>query len=203
MKKTKTFFIILISLHFILIIVSQLKELKILNNKFSQMVEHYYTLPYLEQNWGMFSPNPPQGNQFIMIKFRTNNSSVLIDSHKKIRENSNKGFLNLDQRLMKYQIECFNDIINKIQANELDLDKPNIKNSIGLQSTMNYSLFVLKKQEGIIENSKPTDSIFIDLYLIDDVLDKPKSKNKYKGKYYTEIKNIFLTTKNEYDKLQL
>lgn len=192
MKYIKILIITLISLHFIFIIISQLYELNIFNNKYSKIVDEYYILPYFEQHWGMFSPNPPQGNQFIMIKFRSSGKSIVIDLHEKIRKNSNKKFLNLDQRLMKYQTECFNDIMNKLQTKEISLNNPNVKKSKGLQSTMNYSLFVLKKQKDFVNQLKPSDSIFVDFYLIDDVLDKPESKNKYKGKYYTEFKNIFL-----------
>lgn len=203
MKYFKTLIISVICIHFSFIIISQLQDINVLNNHFSKKVNKHYILPFFEQNWGMFSPDPPQGNQYIMIKFRINDKSILVNPHQTILRNSIRGFLNLDQRLMKYQIECFNDIVKKYQTGKLAVNNPNIQKSVGLQSTINYSLFILYKQKDFIKHAKPSDSIFIDLYLIDDILDIPKSNTKYKDRYYTEIKNIFLTTKDEYDKLQL
>lgn len=201
MKEIKLFIIILITIHFSFIITSQLRELKILDTHLSKIIESHYILPFFEQNWGMFSPNPPQGNQFIMIKFKTYQDSIIIDPHKNIRNNSNGGFLNLDQRLLKYQAECFNDIIEK--NNQLNSNSCNDKKNYGLLSFINYSLFILKNQKSFTKNLKSSDLIYIDLYLIDDILDKPQSKQKFKGRYYTEIKNVFSITKNEFDKLQL
>lgn len=201
MKKIKSIIIILITIHFSFIIISQLRELKILDTHLSKIIENRYILPFFEQNWGMFSPNPPQGNQFIMIKFKTYQDSIVIDPHKNIRNNSNGDFLNLDQRLLKYQAECFNDIIEK--NNQLNSNSYSDKKNYGLLSFINYSLFILKNQKSFTKNLKSSDLIYIDLYLIDDILDKPQSKQKFKGRYYTEIKNVFSITKNEFDKLQL
>lgn len=60
MKKLKIILIVLLVCHFTLIVINQFDYLKYIrtNNKLNELAEKY-TNPFFEQNWGMFSPNPP------------------------------------------------------------------------------------------------------------------------------------------------
>lgn len=189
----KVIITVLLILHFSCVILVQLYDLQYIKTERIKKIKNFYIIPYFEQNWGMFAPNPPQGNQYFLIKFHSGNNSVVIDIHKKIKENSDKGLFNLDQRLLKFQNECYNDILNKLLHKKLSISFPNTKDSHGLQSILNYSKFSLKQQSEFLIKLAPNDIIYADVYLMDIPLNPYGSKIKFGNKKYILLPNIRLS----------
>lgn len=186
---------ILLILHFSCVISVQFYDLQYIKAEKIKNIRNFYIIPYFEQNWGMFAPSPPNGNQYFLIKFHSGNNSVVIDIHKKTKENSDKGLFNLDQRLLKYQNECYNDILNKLVHKKLSISFPDTKNSHGLQSILNYSKFSLKHQSEFLIKLAPNDIIYADVYLMDMPLNSYGSKIKFGNKKYILLPNIYLSNK--------
>jgi len=194
-KILKYALIVAITMHFLCVVIVQLYDLGYLKNSISEKIQKHYILPFFEQNWGMFAPNPPRGNQYFVVRFYTNqNDTLTINIHKKVLENSTFGLFNNNQRLLKYQNECYNDIINKISSQKLNLTNPDVSQSHGLESILNYSEIALAKQTSFLE--KINDSVFIDLILVDEALSPPNSEEKYLEKSYLVLSNI-ISEKNK------
>lgn len=187
--------IVLLICHFSCVILVQFYDLQYIKTEKVKKIRDFYIIPYFEQNWGMFAPNPPQGNQYFLIKFHSGNNNVVIDIHKKIKENSDRGLFNLDQRLLKYQNECYNDIVNKILQKKLSITLPNVNESYGLQSILNYSKFSLKQQTEFLRKLAPNDIIYADVYLMDMPLNPYGSKSKFDSKKYILLPNVYLSSK--------
>ncbi|WP_059015033.1 DUF5819 family protein, partial [Flavobacterium psychrophilum] len=139
--------IVLLSIHFILVLLNQCYQQNwaYFKTKPIEQINSNYINPFFEQNWGMFAPNPPHGNQYIVVQFYTKKDSTeLINIHEKIMQSSFKRFFSLDQRILKYFNSCYNDIIIK-KSNKYSNEEM-IKKSHGLQSILNYSRIVLQKQ---------------------------------------------------------
>ena len=150
-----------------------------------------YALPFFEQNWGMFSPNPPMGNHFFLIKFESDNTeSNFIDIHKNVRENSFNSFFSIDQRIIKYFAECYNDIIRK--KNRGIVVEQNIHLSHGLESIINYSKIVLSNQNDFLKKVDSNDSIFVKIYLVDEKLNLNIHETKNYTKTYIELEKIYV-----------
>ena len=142
----------------------------------------------------MFSPNPPQGNEYICIKFHTKDRmSKIIDIHEKIKQNSFKTPFSLDQRTIKYLSECYSNILVKkdlgYSSHKL------VQKSYGLQSILNYSKIVLSKQKEFLESINENDSIKIDLYLVQESLNVFEKSKMQREQFYVEIDDLYLTTK--------
>lgn len=197
MWKFKNILFIIISFHFLLIIIGQLGELGYLNNTLSKNIKNKYIVPFFEQNWGMFAPNPPRGNQYFIISYKTNTDSITLDIHEKIRQGSILSIFNINQRILKYQNECYNDIIKKLNNKKLDLSKIEKNKSHGLESILNYSKLVLIKQKEYIEKLASTDSIKVNIYLVNESLNNINTFYKYNKKEYMVLKNIYLTRKSD------
>jgi Family of unknown function (DUF5819) len=189
---------LLLSIYFIIVVLTQCYDQgwSFFKVKPIQYLKEHYVSPFFEQNWGMFSPNPPHGNEYIMVKFYTQNDSTkLINIHEKIKENSFKNPFSLNQRIIKYFNECYGDIATK--HSEGYLGNEFVKKSYGLQSILNYSKIVLKNQKEFLKGVNPNDTIKVNLYLVQEPLnDFEKSKLK-REQFYTEIKHLNLTTKNK------
>lgn len=110
-----------------------------------------YILPFFEQNWSMFTPNPPDGKRVIAVQFYSKHmgkkmdSTAILNLHDKVSNENKKVFFSLNQRLIKYFSDCYNDVSQKTQRykNKKELEK----NSSGLKSLKNYVRFVLTHQE--------------------------------------------------------
>jgi len=195
MKKLQILVVVLLVCHFLLIIINQLDNLNyIKNSKLTEFAERY-TNPFFEQNWGMFAPNPPRGNQYVIVKYKFKKDSLVLDIHDKISQNSIFSIFSINQRVLKYQNECYNDIINKLNAKKISFDSINVHKSHGIESLLNYSRFTLYNQDVFLKKVQHNDSVFVDFYLVDEILDKPSKKRKYIKKQYIELKNIFLVKK--------
>jgi len=177
------------------VVIVQLCDLGYLKNSVVEKIQKHYILSFFEQNRGMFAPNPPKENQYFVVRFYTNQSDTLVlDIHKKVVENSTFGLFNNNQRILKYQNECYNDIINKINLQKLSLTKPDVSQSHGLESILNYSEIALVKQKDFLEKTI-NDSIFVDLILVDYVLSPPNSEEKHLEKSYFVLSNIYFGKK--------
>ncbi|MCC9017353.1 DUF5819 family protein [Flavobacterium lipolyticum] len=197
LKHTKIYRLIIISFlsfHFLLIISTQCynQGWSFFNYEILEKIDDNYINPYFEQNWCMFAPEPPQGNEYIILKFHSKSiNSPLIDIHEQIKNNSFRNPFSLDQRIIKYMSECYNDImINHTRGytTEKLLQKSN-----GLLSILNYSKIVLTKQEKFLHQIAPHDSIKLNVYLINEPLSPFRKPSCKKKQYYFEIKNINLT----------
>jgi Family of unknown function (DUF5819) len=197
-KLYSSFLVGLLSIYFLIILLTQCYDQgwSFFKIQSIQTLKENYVSPFFEQNWGMFSPNPPHGNEYIMVKFHTQNKTTkLINIHEKIKESSFKNPFSLNQRIIKYFNECYGDISSKNSIGYSN--KEFIKKSYGLQSILNYSKIVLKKQTEFLDGINHNDTIKIDLYLVQEPLnDFEKSKLK-REQFYTEIKGFNLTTKNK------
>lgn len=119
---------------------------------------------FFEQNWSMFSPNPPNSNRSLIVKFVTTDiESSYLNINDQIRKNSAYSVFSFDQRILKYFTECFNNIL-KVECNNSAM-KGNKIQSHGLESILNYSALVLKKQAQFNSKLKTGDSIYIKIYL--------------------------------------
>lgn len=185
---------VLVASYFFFIVLFQVYDQDYFKSEIVGNIKNDYALPFFEQNWGMFSPNPPMGNHFFLIKFESNNTeSDLIDIHKSVRENSFSSFFSIDQRIIKYFAECYNDIIRK-KSKGIVVEQ-NIHSSHGLESILNYSKIVLKSQRDFLEKIDSNDSIFIKIYLVDEKLNLDIREEKSYSKTYMELEKIYLTNK--------
>jgi hypothetical protein len=189
---------LLLSIYFIIVILTQCYDQgwSVFQIKPLQTVKEHYVAPFFEQNWGMFSPNPPHGNEYIILKFHTQyNTTKPINIHEKIKENSFKNPFSLNQRIIKYFNECYGDISSR--SNKGYSNDEFIRNSHGLESILNYSKIVLKNQTDFLKAINPNDTIKVDLYLMQEPLNDFEKSELKREKYYTEIKDFILTTKNK------
>ena len=171
------------------IIIVQCRQLGYIpaSNKIAEIVEFNYVTPFFEQNWGMFSPNPPKGKKYIAIEFFTEeNKTALLNIHEAISQNNKQEYFSLNQRLLKYLIECANEVASLKGVNEKEV----INNSFAVQSIKNYALYVLKKQDKFLSNIQAKDSVFINLYVIDE-----QNYQDSTVASHIAIKDIYLTTK--------
>ncbi|MGN7757591.1 DUF5819 family protein [Chryseobacterium sp. 22532] len=194
-KLLKNFTIGCLSIHFLFVILVQFYDLDYTKNGTIKKIKDFYINPFFEQNWGMFSPTPPHGNQYFIIKYHTNTNNITIDIHEDIKNNSNQGLFNINQRLLKYQNGCYNDIIQKISKGNLDRIYADKSKSHGLESILNYSKLTLKNQKSFLDKINNKDSVFVDIYLINESLIPPYSKNKFEEKKYITLTNVYLTNK--------
>ena len=147
--------IIFLSVHFIFILLIQCYQQNwaLFKNSSIEEINLAYVTPYFEQNWAMFAPNPPQGNQFIALQFYTKKDSTeLVNIHQKVLENSFRNVFSINQRILKYFNGCYNNIIIKKTSDTNNYEL--LKKSHGLQSILNYSKIVLGNQEKFIKKSK-------------------------------------------------
>jgi hypothetical protein len=198
-KKIFTYSLIgLLTLHFIFVLLNQCYQQNwvISKNKQMEKINTNYMNPYFEQHWGMFAPNPPHGNQYIAVQFYTKKDSTeLINIHQKILQSSFKRKFSIDQRILKYFNTCYNDIL--IKGGYKYSNSEFLEKSHGLQSILNYSKIVLLKHNEYLQKIKSNDSIYIDLYLVDEPLNSIEFSKFLKEKTYIDVKNIFLTTKTK------
>lgn len=194
-KKAIVIFIgVFLSLYFLFIIVIQIHNQNYFESHPIIKISNKYTSPYFEQNWSMFSPVPPMGNRFFLIKFETNKfESNFIDINKIVREKSFKGLFSIDQRILKYFSECYNDISAKKNIG-LDIEN-NIHLSHGLESIISYSKIVLSRQTEFLEKLNPSDSVFIKIYLNENHLNPYSMSNGF-TKTYLELDKILLLDGN-------
>lgn len=188
--------ITILSIHFLLIITGQCYDQgwNFINNKFTSKINENYITPYFEQNWCMFAPTPPQGNEYIAIRFHTAKiSSPVINIHEKIKNDNFKKPFSLDQRTIKYLSECYSDVLTK--HSEGNTNKELMKKSNGILSILNYSKIVLLKQKGFLNQVGLNDTINVDLYLINEPLSPFNKPERKREQFYTEIKNLYLTKK--------
>lgn len=186
--------IVLVASYFFFIVLFQVYDQDYFKSETVGNIKNDYALPFFEQNWGMFSPNPPMGNHFFLIKFESNNTEGdFIDIHKSVRENSFNSFFSIDQRIIKYFAECYNDIIRK-KSKGIVVEQ-NIHSSHGLESMLSYSKIVLKSQIDFLEKIDSNDSIFVKIYLVDEKLNLDIREEKSYSKSYMELEKIYLTNK--------
>lgn len=186
----------LIFIHFILVGLTQSYDLGLpfLQSDNVKKINDYYIFPYFEQNWGMFAPNPPHGNEYIIIQFYSKKIiSNPIDIHEKIKQSSFGNPFSLNQRIIKYFSECYNDIIEK-KAKGLSNNELEVK-SHGLKALLNYSKIVLKNQTEFLKQIKSKDTIKMNIYLMNEPLNDIKSAKLKKEKYYIQLKDINLIIK--------
>ncbi|MDQ1164408.1 DUF5819 family protein [Flavobacterium sp. SORGH_AS_0622] len=193
--------IVFLSIHFALVLLTQCNQQNwtVFKLKLIDKINEHYINPFLEQNWGMFAPNPPRGSQYIAVQFYTKKDSTEpINIHQKVMENNFKSFFSLDQRILKYFNSCYNDIL--IKKAENPLNKELLQKSHGLQSILNYSKIVLQKQNLFVTKLTPNDSVYVNLYLVDDPLNNIEFSELKNEKSYLTVKGIFLTSKQiKYD----
>lgn len=180
-----------IIIHFAFIGINQLVSLGYINN--SSFLDNNYINLYFEQHWSMFSPNPPKGNQYFVVKYKTEKDTITIDINEKIRKGSLVSIFNINQRILKYQNECYNDILRDIEEKGIHTKEIKSSKSYGLNSILNYSKIVLNKQNYFSKDN----NVFVDIYLIDEQLNEPNNKNKYKEKRYIHLENMKI---ENYDK---
>ena len=193
-EKIFKFVILLVLLfHYSLVILTQCYDQgwKSFNTTYLRSINENYITPFFEQNWGMFAPNPPKGNEYFIIKFHTNSkNSKFIDIHTAVIKNSFANPFSLDQRTIKYFSECYNEII--VKRNKGYTNQEFVKKCYGLQSILNYSKIVLSNQNAFLNSVKSNDSIKIDLYLVSEPLNSFENRRMRKGQFYNKIADIFL-----------
>lgn len=190
-KAYKICLTVLFSTYFIVLIFIQICDLISVQNEKIDNFKYGYVLPFFEQNWRMFAPNPPMGNHYFLIKFQTNEvQSEVIDIHQQVRNNSFKGMFSIDQRIIKYFSECYNDIVRK--KNKGIPIEENIGLSHGLESIVNYSKIILKNKDSFLKKINHNDSIFLKVYLIDEQLAAQSSESEKITKTYNELNKIFI-----------
>jgi hypothetical protein len=194
-KKTYTIVLkIFFSSYFLFLILFQVYDQNYFKSETVGKIKNSYALPFFEQNWGMFSPNPPMGNHYFLLKFESKNAeSSFIDIHKNVRDGSFNSFFSIDQRIIKYFAECYNDIIRK--KNRGIIVEQNIDLSHGLESILNYSKIVLKNQNNFLEKVNSQDSIFVKIYLVDEKLNRDIREEKSYSNLYNELDEIYLMSK--------
>jgi len=101
---------LLLSIHFLIIILNQCFQQKwsLINCPIIEKLESMYILPFFEQNWTMFAPNPPTGKKYIALEFYTKNNkeknttSGVLNIHDPISQENLQTYFSLNQRLIKY-----------------------------------------------------------------------------------------------------
>jgi hypothetical protein len=192
----KVVIISVIFIHFTLVGLTQSYDLGLpfLQRNNVKKINENYIYPYFEQNWGMFAPTPPHGSEYIIIQFYSKKIiSNPIDIHEKIKKSSFGSPFSLNQRIIKYFSECYNDIIEK-KAKGYSNTELEIK-SHGLKALLNYSKIVLKNQTEFLTQLKSKDTIKVNIYLINEPLSDIKSLKSKKEKYYIQLKDINLIIK--------
>jgi hypothetical protein len=192
----------IISIHFFIVILLQCYQQKWTSVEYSILdkLESFYMLPFFEQNWSMFSPNPPTGKKYIALEFYTkknnekNITSSILNIHDPISKENLQTYFSLNQRLIKYFVECSNEII--IKSKTYKTPKELNSNSNAFRSIKNYSKFVLFKQKEFLNKINTKDSVFMNLFIVSEVLPSISEQDKNPEKYFQKIENIFLTKKD-------
>ena len=180
--------LLLLYLSFILLV--QIYDQAYFDSPCVKALKENYALPFFEQNWSMFSPNPPKGNHYFLVKYSTATwESDFIDIQQTIRARSFSTFFSIDQRLKKYFSGCFNDIIH-LKNSKVNITSPH--KSQGLESIVNYAKIVFKNQTEFSKQLHPRDSVFVKLYLIDEQLNEDIHQAKTYTTYYSELNKLFL-----------
>ena len=194
-KKINLLSVCILILYFLFIGCAQVNDLHYFDSKILKNIKEHYALPFFEQNWSMFSPSPPSGNRYFLLKFSTNTAeSDYIDINKTIRARSFSRFFSIDQRIKKYFSGCFNDII-ETQKTGVNLTVNPYK-SQGLESLLNYAKFVFQNQEDFKSQIQPKDSVFVQIYLMDEQLNRNIHQKKTYTTVYNEIGKIYLLNYN-------
>lgn len=198
-KYIRIIIISILSIHFIIIILSQINEqfkaeskLDIINE-----IDSYYVLPFFEQHWSMFAPNPPDGKRFIAVQFWNANgikkdSTKILNIHESISQDNMRTYFSLNQRMIKYFAECFNDLSSHLSNKKLNREK--LLNSAGLKSIKNYMVYVLKNQKEFLKLTQKGDSIYSTIYLVNEPLPGIREES-ISEKYYQKVDSILLVSK--------
>lgn len=201
-KIFKIALISIISIHFFIVVLLQCYQQKWTSVDYPILdkLESFYMLPFFEQNWSMFAPNPPTGKKYIALEFYTKNNneknitSGILNIHDPISKENLQTYFSLNQRLIKYFAECSNEII--IKSKTFKTPKELDSKSNAFRSIKNYSKFVLSKQTDFLNKTNTKDSVFINLFIISEVLPNISEQDKKPEKYFQKIENIFLTKKD-------
>lgn len=196
MKKVYVFFLWFVFVgYFMGVVLFQIYDQNLIHSEIVGKAKQRYALPFFEQSWAMFAPNPPMGNRYFVLKFQTKDQeSDFIDINQGVREGSFRGLFSIDQRVVKYFAECYNDIV-RCKGEGINIEK-DVHLSHGLESIVNYSKFVLDGQSDFLNKVNKKDSIFVKIYLVDERLnDVVAAEDKY-TKTYVELDRIYLKRKD-------
>ncbi len=198
----KVILILFISVYFgsIILVQGYEQEWHFMQSSSIKKLNENYILPFFEQNWNMFAPNPPDGKRVIAVQFyskykgKKTDSTAVLNLHDKVSNQNKKVFFSLNQRLIKYFSDCYNNVSKEAERykNKKELEK----NSSGLKSLKNYARFVLIHQKDFLKRTPYNDSIFCSFYFIHYPLHKIGSSKTPKG-YYKKIDNILLCLKED------
>lgn len=200
MKRNLTIFQWLLAtalgVHFLFVLLDQARDQgwKVFNNKFTNWISYQYMLPFWEQHWSMFSPNPPAGAQYFVFEYYSGyHHSPMVDIHSKVREGSFASFFSLDQRVIKYFLECYNDIILDGQQ---DASAKNLEaTSHGFRSIKQYAKMTLQKQKDWMTDVHANDSVFVKMYLVNEPLPAFNNYDFKRDTTYFLIDKVYLGNK--------
>ena len=143
--------------HFILVTISVLGNIKVMPNGLVKDVAKIYTIPFFEQNWGMFS-NPPTTTRKVYFQYHTPNYvnpeegeivSEWYDVNSSIYKYNKSHFFSVAQRLIKFESSCLNSIFQVIEKCKDPTPELCIEYSPGFIALRNYAKIIYTNSTGI------------------------------------------------------
>ena len=145
----KRLVVFLFVMHFAIVTISVLDNIHVLPQNLITDVVKLYTIPFFEQNWGMFS-NPPTTTRKVYFQFHTPSSdqnnkieiSDWYDINATIYSYNKDHLFSIAQRLIKYESGCLNNIFSYIEKCKDPTPDACIAYSPGFLSLKNYARII-------------------------------------------------------------
>ena len=157
-------------LHFFVVILYQISMIYPNQRQLSfvSIIHNNYLVPFFEQSWSMFAPNPPTTTDRVLLKYRIGKiETEWIDISQPNIEGNRHSYFSVNQRIMKY----LHGILSKIQSDskklegEKNVNYDKVRSSVGYRSLQQYAKLVLnKKYSRVIKNEK----VFLMVRVIND-----------------------------------
>jgi len=142
-------------LHFSVIIISVLGNIHVFPNGLVKDISNLYSVPFFEQNWGMFS-NPPTTTKKVYFQYHIpeiGTDRVIItdwyDVNSSMYNYNKEHFFSVAQRLIKYESSCLNSIFQSIDKCKDPTPDVCIEYTPGFIALRSYAKIIYANSMGI------------------------------------------------------
>ncbi|MEM6719332.1 MAG: DUF5819 family protein [Bacteroidota bacterium] len=144
-------------LHFSIVTVSVMGNIHVIPDGVVRDVANLYTIPFFEQNWGMFS-NPPTTTKKVYFQYHVPDYTSLdreieisewYDVNSSIYKYNKSHLFSVAQRLIKFESSCLNSIFQVIEKCKDPTPEICIEYAPGFIALRNYAKIIYTNSTGI------------------------------------------------------